>query len=63
VAKTPLRSIRVPTDVWRAAQAKAEERGETLTEAIIRFLRRYAAKPTPPAKSKPAARDVETGQR
>ena len=41
--KTPARSVRVPDDLWRAAQAKAEERGETVTDAILRALSRYVA--------------------
>jgi hypothetical protein len=39
---TPPRSIRVPDDVWEAAKTEAERRGETVTDAILRFLRRYA---------------------
>jgi len=38
---TPPRSIRVPDDVWDAAKAKAAERGETVTDAVVRFLTRY----------------------
>jgi hypothetical protein len=38
---TPPRSIRVPDDVWEAAKAEAERRGESVTDAILRFLRRY----------------------
>lgn len=38
---TPARSVRVPDDVWAAAHAEAERRGEPLSEAILRFLRRY----------------------
>jgi len=38
---TKPRSIRVPDDVWQAAKQKAEQRGETVTDAIVRFLRRY----------------------
>ncbi len=37
----PNRVIRVPDELWKAAQAKADERGETLSEAIRKFLRRY----------------------
>lgn len=40
--KTPIRSIRVPDDEWRAAQERAAERGETVTDLIRRALRRYA---------------------
>ena len=38
---TPLRSIRVPDDVWQAAKREAARRGETVTDAILRYLRRY----------------------
>ena len=40
---TPPRSIRVPDAVWDAAKAEAERRGETLSAAVVRFLRRYSA--------------------
>lgn len=39
--KTPLRSIRVDTDLWRAAQAVAAARGESLSDVIRRALVRY----------------------
>ena len=39
--KTPIRGVRVPEDLWRAAQAEAERRGETVTDAILRALKRY----------------------
>lgn len=35
------RSIRVPDDVWNAAKDEAARRGETVTDAIVRALRRY----------------------
>ncbi len=38
---TPPRSVRVPDEVWEAAKAEAERRGESVTDAILRFLRRY----------------------
>jgi hypothetical protein len=38
---TPPRSVRVPDDLWRAAQEKAARRGETLTDVIRRALERY----------------------
>ena len=41
--KTPLRSVRVPDDVWTAAQAQAAERGETVSQVIVRSLRRYGS--------------------
>lgn len=39
---TPPRSLRVPDDLWAAAQAEAARRGETVTDAVVRFLRRYS---------------------
>jgi hypothetical protein len=38
---TPGRSIRIPDDLWEAALAKAEERGETVTPVVIAALTRY----------------------
>lgn len=35
------RNIRVPDDLWKAALARAEERDESLSDAIRAFLRRY----------------------
>lgn len=42
MARTPTRTIRIENDLWEAAQAKAEERGESVSDAIRRALRRYA---------------------
>lgn len=39
--KTPMHSFRVEDELWEAAKKRAEERGETLTEALRKFLRRY----------------------
>lgn len=39
--KTPHRTIRVPDDLWDEAKTKAAEREETVTEVILRALRRY----------------------
>lgn len=39
--KTPKRSIRVPDQLWQEAKRKAADRGETLTDVIVRALRRY----------------------
>jgi hypothetical protein len=36
------RAVRVSDDVWNAAQAKAAERGENLSEVIRRALIDYA---------------------
>lgn len=38
---TPNRTIRVPDELWEAAQRKAADRGETVTDVILRALRRY----------------------
>ena len=46
--KTPVRNLRVPDEIWRAAQEKAEDEGRTLTEVIVAYLRRYIS--TPPRK-------------
>lgn len=40
---TPPRSIRVPKIEWDPAMNKAELRGETLTDAVRRFLRLYGS--------------------
>lgn len=38
---TPRRTIRVPDALWDAASAKAEARGENLSEVIRAALERY----------------------
>lgn len=40
----PLRAVRVDDATWHAAQAKAAQRGETLSDVIRRALARYAAR-------------------
>jgi len=35
------KSVRVPDDLWAAAKAKADERGEVLSEVIRKALERY----------------------
>lgn len=40
--KTPLRAVRVPDDIWTAAQERAAAEGKTLTAVIVAALRRYA---------------------
>lgn len=37
----PSRVIRVPDKLWDAAKKRADERGETVSEAVRRFLERY----------------------
>lgn len=39
--KTPKHGVRVPDDLWQAVKEKARRRGETVTEVVIRALRRY----------------------
>lgn len=39
--KTPLRSFRIPDEVYKAAQAKAAERGESVSDVVRRALERY----------------------
>lgn len=37
----PARAIRVPDALWEKAKARAEEKGETVSEAVRKFLERY----------------------
>ena len=39
--RTPVRSVRVPDDLWKAVKRIASDRGETVTEVIVQALRRY----------------------
>lgn len=39
--KTPMHSFRVNHELWRAAKAKAAERGETLTDVLREALEEY----------------------
>lgn len=41
---TPIRTVRVPDDVWQAAQDRAAENGETVSAVIVRALKRYGKK-------------------
>lgn len=38
---TPRRSIRIDEALWIAAQEKAAEHGETVTDVVVRALERY----------------------
>ena len=38
---TPRRTVRVPDGVWQAAQAKAAERGDNLSDVIRDALVKY----------------------
>lgn len=39
--KTPIKCFRINAELYAAAQAKAAERGETLTSVVVRALQRY----------------------
>ncbi len=41
--KEPMKSraIRVPTALWAQALKRADEKGETVSEAVRKFLERY----------------------
>lgn len=36
------RVVRVPDDLWERAKRRADERNETVSEAVRKFLERYA---------------------
>lgn len=38
---TPLKSFRVSQELWDAAQVKAAEKGETVSDVLRRALERY----------------------
>jgi hypothetical protein len=38
---TPLRAVRIPDEVWHAAQARAAAEGTTVSAVILRALVRY----------------------
>ncbi len=38
---TPKHGVRVPDDLWLAVKKKANDRGETITDVVLRALRRY----------------------
>ena len=46
----PARTIRVERELWEAAKVRADERGETVSEAVRKFLVRYT-RPRPEACS------------
>jgi predicted DNA binding CopG/RHH family protein len=39
--KTPSRNVRVPDELWQATKKKAAKDGITVTDVILRALRRY----------------------
>lgn len=38
---TPLRSLRVPDDLWQAAVMRADEQGTTVTAVLLDALRAF----------------------
>lgn len=42
--KMPMRTIRIPDELWAAAQAKAEAEGVTVSEVVRRELERWVRK-------------------
>ena len=44
MTREPMKSrvIRVPESLWQAAMKRADEKGETVSEAVRKFLERYA---------------------
>lgn len=45
MATHPVRAIRIPDTLWKAAREKAEREGTTVTAIVLAALRRYVAKP------------------
>ena len=41
--KTPSRNVRISDELWQAAKAAAADRGETVTDVIVRALEQYVA--------------------
>ena len=37
----PIRTVRVPDELWEAAKRVASDRDETVTDVILRALERY----------------------
>lgn len=39
--RTPIRSFRIPDDLWEAAQHAAQQNGESVSDVVRRSLERY----------------------
>lgn len=48
---TPRRSVRIGAGLWLGAQQKAAERGETVTDVIVRALTEYTQQDRPKGTS------------
>lgn len=55
VARTPLRAIRVPDDIWEAAQARAKDEGTSVSAVVVATLRHYGSVPFRPDPAERAA--------
>ena len=44
-APRKIRTVRVEEKLWEAAQAKAAQNGETVTDVVRRALKRYVREP------------------
>lgn len=51
--KTPLRSFRIPDELWEAAKSKAAARGEDLSTVVRAALRRYVKRNDKPVEDDP----------
>lgn len=38
---TPVRTVRISDEVWQALRQRADERGETVTDVVLRAIRLY----------------------
>lgn len=47
MAETPIRAVRVPEELWRAAQGIAAAQGKTVTDVITAALQRYVRRHNP----------------
>ena len=54
---TPHRSVRVPDELWEASKRIAADRGETVTDVIIRALTRYVRQHPLPDELSPERED------
>lgn len=46
---TPLRSVRVPDELWVRALARAEEEQTSVTAVLVEALRVFVTPPPPPS--------------
>ncbi|MFM9813557.1 hypothetical protein ACKI16_34250 [Streptomyces scabiei] len=53
--KTPVRNVRVPDGLWKAAQERAAAEGRTITDVIVSALHRYVSAP-PRTETEPDSR-------